>query len=169
MKRAFSLAEVLITLTIAGVIAMVTIPVITRSFEENQVTLYKSAFKTVESVISELTNDINLYPAGNFYYNSTNTLANYFCNNFKDKINVISTANCDSYTPYTAPNFTTSNGMRWFGFNNNFSTSVANVWVDVDGASKGTSTVGTDVLRIYITSNGKVYANDSTEINYLNN
>lgn len=49
-KKAFTLAEVLITLAIIGVVAAITVPIIMRNFQDAQ---YKAAYKEAFSVLSQ--------------------------------------------------------------------------------------------------------------------
>lgn len=51
-KNGFTLAEVLITLSIIGVVAALTIPSLTRNFQETQ---YKTSFKKIYSDIAQAT------------------------------------------------------------------------------------------------------------------
>jgi prepilin-type N-terminal cleavage/methylation domain-containing protein len=177
MKKAFTLAEVLTTLAIIGVISAVLIPALFTSLPNNNKYLYKSAYKTVEEVVSELINDSSLYSvAADGFKNTTDV--GYFCNNFTSKINLIGTTNCSASTTPSAGasgsssvvSFTTTNGMRWWGFYNDFNKTYPeyeNIWVDVDGVNKGTNTIGNDILRIHIQKLGKIVINDCPENKFL--
>lgn len=166
MKKGFSLVEVLLAIVIMGVVMAVVMPIIAPIAENNNKTLYKSAFKTVESVVSDIVSDMTLYPSGNMY-NATDTT--YFCNNFVSKLNLISTADCTTSTVPGTPNFITTNGMRWYGFNGLNFTSNATLQVDIDGQGKGKNTAGRDILRIEVNDQGKVVPPTGNETNYLLN
>ena len=162
MKKGFSLAELMIVLVVAGTIAALTIPVIVRDFSDTDKILYKSAFKLVESVVSELVSDLSLYPTGE--------LSNTFCTNFKNKVNTIGTPDCTTSLIPGTPNVTTTNGMRWYGFTGTmFSADPVILKVDVNGPSKGNNVDGEDILQIQVYKSGKVSAPDGTEANYLTN
>jgi prepilin-type N-terminal cleavage/methylation domain-containing protein len=171
MKKAFSLAEVMITLAIMGVITSMLIPTLMTSIPNSKKYLYKAAYKNVEDVVVELINDASLYPMGNLE-NSTD--AGFFCNNFTSKINTIGAPDClNKRVPSSAaatPNFIATNGMRWYGLVNSFtaaSPNYENVWVDVDGINKGNNFVGEDILRIHIQKTGKIVISDCPENKFL--
>lgn len=170
MKKGFSLMEVLVALVIIGVVIATVTPIIAPILSENTKALYKSGFKTVETVVSELVSDISLYPAGNFYNGTT---ANYFCTNFSDKVNTIGTITCTSgSTIPDSPNFITTNGMRWYDMRSQFATQNITLYVDVNGEKSPNSSTGSnaDILRVMITQTGKVTAPvSSNEETYLRN
>lgn len=59
-KKAFTLAEVLITLTIIGVVAALTIPTLMKSVEQQQyLTALKKAYTTANQAIIQMTADYN--------------------------------------------------------------------------------------------------------------
>lgn len=62
-KRAFTLAEVMLTVVILSVIAIVVMPVITASRPSNEKVLLKKAYNTTEQVISELAGNDRFYPS----------------------------------------------------------------------------------------------------------
>lgn len=181
-KKGFSFGEMITTLIIIGVISAVTIPVFTNSSSSNVKLLYKTAYRSVESVVNELINDVSLYPSGQFSDGPT------FCANFFDKVNIIGaiTNECDSdytstYPPATdAPNAVTTNGMKWYKVNDSFTTTCPGtsnniclkVSVDVNGSGKGlnreTPDGQEDILHIYIYNTGRVTVpSGSTEEEYL--
>ena len=135
---------------------------------------------------------------GNLTNNATTNMAhsyagNYtyrFCNEFMSKLNIISNAtipsdctittvaqNCtiapptvDSINLHT-PNFITTNGVAWYGFEQDFcSTGNMTIYVDVNGINQGPNLMGQDVLGITIDNNGSVEqpAPASNEYNCLN-
>ena len=164
MKKGFTVTELITAMTIVGIIIAATIPIIMQTSSKSLVTLYKSAFKTTENVVSELVADLNLYGTGNFYNASS---AKYFCNNFVSKVNIVGTFNCTSSTIPNAPNFNTTNGMRWYGLNNTFSTGNATISVDVNGYTKGVNASRNDILQIVIFSQGKMTTPNGNETSYL--
>lgn len=176
MKKGFTVAEMLVTLTIIGVIAVLTIPVVSQSMSAQYKQLYKTAFQNVESIVSELINDTALYPNGIF------TEAESFCKNFSKKVNTIGNITCEENPELPGkPSFMTTNGMKWYLVNvttNDFTSANAEtcpdtgvkecllIYVDVNGG-KGKNThegadAQRDILRIYVSQSGKVYVpNDS--------
>lgn len=156
----------LIVLVVAGVIASLTIPVLIQSTNNTDAVLYKSAYRLVENVVNELVQDVGLYPDGQ--------LDNSMCANFTAKVNTIGAINCGASAIPASPNFTTSNGMRWYGFQSiafpNTATANATLYVDINGAKLPNAT-NRDILSVQIFKSGKVSvpAANTTEIGYLNN
>lgn len=187
MKKGFTLAEMLVALAVIGVIAALTIPIITNTNSKNLKTLYKSVYTNAQIVINELINDISLYPSGEL---SNNT----FCANFFSKVNTInySSENCsNTFSPDTVPDFpnaVTSNGMRWYGMHEDFADcpttysglglpagNCIKVSIDINGPGKGTNNPATDddsrdILHMYIYDTGKITVpSTSKEYEYLTN
>lgn len=84
---AFTLAEVLITLLIIGVIASLTIPVVTRKIQEAHL---KTAFKKGFSVIAQVSDSI-IAESGSFAYKCGSYDNNCFVNLFKDRMATLKT------------------------------------------------------------------------------
>ncbi len=101
MKKAFTLAEVMITLTVIGIITAVIIPVAINSKPDENVMKFKKAHNTLYQTISTLVNsdkyylngDLGIKPNGNFIGDDST----YFCNTFSD---VVTTRkiNCSNYS-----------------------------------------------------------------------
>ncbi|MDD3014602.1 MAG: type II secretion system protein [Candidatus Gastranaerophilales bacterium] len=169
MKKAFTLAEMLIAMMIAGVIASLTIPTLMKNVQyNNSKILFKSGYRLVETAVSDMVSDISLYPAGQ--------LDSTFCTNFFSKMNTIGTVSCTTSTVAGTPNATTSNAMRWYGFDASIAatqftsdTTPLSIKVDIDGAGKGTNTAGSDILTIQIFRTGKVTVTGTNEVDYLLN
>ncbi len=165
MKKGFSFGEMLATIVVIGIIAALSIPILFQSTDSKIKTLYKSAFKNVETVINEIINDVSMYPSGEFGNNK-------FCANFFSKVNTIgyTSGNClntfGSTFPPSAdkPNAVTTNGMRWYNMENDFESAncpsgetgeCIRIRVDVTG-SDGNNTDDEDILDIYIFKTGKI-------------
>ena len=120
MKKGFTLAEVLITLVIIGVVASMTIPTLMNS---TQGTEYKTGFKKAMSTLNQafsLNYAITATLPGEDDYASNKGMLDYF---FKKRLSVISTSTSTSAfatgdgVTITASNdnnvFYTSDGMRY--------------------------------------------------------
>jgi len=120
--------------------------------------MYKAAYKLTGDVVTELIHDQITYNLGTL--TDGNTTSHDFCNNFLTRVNTIGTTNCTASTIPGSPNFITSNGMRWYGFEQDFDAFPANSTlsfrVDVNGVSKGNNTNTTDILEIDVKSDGNV-------------
>lgn len=158
MKKGFTLAEVLITLVIIGVVASMTIPTLMNS---TQGTEYKTGFKKAMSTLNQafsLNYAITATLPGEDDYASNKGMLDYF---FKKRLSVISTSTSTSKfatgdgVSITASNdnnvFYTSDGMRYV-FNIDNASGVADatgdkyygtILVDVNG-EKGPNTLTTD-------------------------
>jgi len=90
-NAAFTLAEVLITLVIIGVVAAMTIPALINKYKEKQ---YITAFKKMYNELSQVTQQLNI-EYGGYWYN--NECANYdnicFRNLFANKMRILKQCN----------------------------------------------------------------------------
>ena len=107
MKKAFTLAEVMITLTVIGIITAVIIPVAINSKPNESVMKFKKAHNTLYQVISMMIKSDKYYLdgdlgfradgvqiGGGFIGNDYSTTGLYFCNTFADLVSAKS--NCGS-------------------------------------------------------------------------
>ena len=107
MKKAFTLAEVMITLTVIGIITAVIIPVANNSKPNESVMKFKKAHNTLYQVISMMIKSDNYYKDGDLGFRADgvqiggvtiggdlSTTGLYFCNTFADLVSAKS--NCGS-------------------------------------------------------------------------
>jgi len=186
MQKAFTLAETLITMAVIGIIMALSIPAVIQSTNDTG-PLFKKAYNTVEAVVGELINDTAQFPYGEFEDNQ-------FCNAFFTKLNTVGyvSSNCANIFVSTVPGTpvaTTTNSMRWYGIQSDFSTTncdtantgidvtgtpAANtcvkIQVDINGTNKGANTAtdqaNKDIFTIYVTKVGKVTVETSTANSY---
>ncbi len=88
-KRGFTLAEVMITLTIIGIITAVIIPVAINSKPDENIMKFKKAHNTLWQAISELVNSDKYYLDGDLGKKTDGNWVvetDYFCNSFADVI-----------------------------------------------------------------------------------
>lgn len=62
-RRAFTLAETLITLAVIGVVAAIVVPTLMHAMPSNNRVMFKKAYATLEQVVSSLSNDTTNYPS----------------------------------------------------------------------------------------------------------
>lgn len=81
-KNGFTLAEVLITLGIIGVVASITIPTLMNNIQDQQ---FKSSYKKVYSMINEATLEIAADNGGTIkgLFTDTNTMIDYYASKMK--------------------------------------------------------------------------------------
>lgn len=182
--NAFTMAEVLITLVIIGVIAMLTIPSLIHSFKDAQ---YVTTWKKNYSILSQAMTNALSDNAGNissyFYESSSDAYSlknlfkkylisiqdcngNVFTNCFPQ--NYINQANGTQVTQglYNDGGLILNNGAQILFNNNNGETPPHSIFVDVNG-SKGPNQLGKDqyVILVYPTkldpagSQGDSYVN----------
>lgn len=194
MKKGFTLAEMVVTLGIIGVLAVILMPML-RGVQPNEEMLkFKKAYYIAERVISELVNDEVLYPepdaAGARQFLGNTEVVNYkgqpyqgitkFCGLFAAKLNRSSEVDCSlkQFVTGTAPsgNVTTSDSMVWILPRTSFlsANNPYTIQVDVNG-DKGPNCFYSarrcarpDRFRIRVFQDGRVMVDGQMEIEYLN-
>lgn len=163
-KKAFSLSELMVALSIMAVLSAILIPSLTKSLPNQDKYLFKTAYGLLSNTVNELINDDSLYPNGNFQ----NANTQYFCLNFANKLNTIS-VDCGSSPPDNfATNLTTSNGMSWGGlkvggqFNNAAHSNQIKLWI-----RKGLNDEGEDAYFVTIFDNGRLQVDTPKGVEYL--
>lgn len=113
----FTLAEVLITLTILGVVAAITIPVVTKKINNAQkVVQLKKAYNTLSAAFDSLAMDVGGDITANYNINSSTNDAAADAKTmyeFANKLNVIKNCGSASGCLYTSP-------LKYLGGNNAF-------------------------------------------------
>lgn len=135
MKKGNTLVETLVVLVIVGIVVGFVVP-IAGFFQTNYAAnnLYFSAYKTLIRGMTELSTTI--------------PFDNNFCASLASKVNTIGSVNCSTSSFPSSPNFITSNGMKWYGFDGNFYVSQV-VTVDLNGDKKPNS-LGNDSFKFRI-------------------
>ncbi len=95
-KKAFTLAEIMIVLTIIGVITAILLPIAFQSAPDENVMKFKKGNNTLGNVIRELVNSDNYYLDGNLGIRANGNYVDgthdgdytYFCQSFADLLNV---------------------------------------------------------------------------------
>ncbi len=160
-KSAFTLAEVLVTLGIIGVVSAMTIPSLTQNWQRKAyVTQLKKSYSEIsqalESVISD-NNALNLSEAG-VNYNSVRTFTNNYFKKAKDCGGSPSGCFAGNYktinggywgTPWGSSCFVTAGGASICMTN-------YNAFVDING-QKGPNIVGRDFFAFNIDNRGGLY------------
>lgn len=138
MKKAFTLSEALVTLAIIGVLAAILIPVVSNVRPDKDKITYKKALYTMQNAISNAMDDPTTYSMA---ANSSKYWQNAdFCNSIAETLNVTGKVICSEdagdyeHCPdgsgdssivscYSSPNFTTTDGIRYWGLEKKFTDS----------------------------------------------
>jgi len=185
---AFSLGEVLVTLTIVGIIAALILPTIKHIKPDKQKMLFKKAYTNVERVVTELVNDNYLYPEVADYdgldytdgvelNNKTYGGVSKFCELFAMKLNNISSD--DIKCPYTSltdnsagtPSFVTNDGIEFYIPNTSFATDTT-ISIDINGEKKPNCKYSAecktpDRFEIIVAADGKIKVSGDLEKSFL--
>lgn len=175
MRKGFTLIELMIIMVVIGLIATFTLPILNKDVSMKTPILFKSSYKFVEKIVFTLISDDDLYATGNLALpldsDSDANLAEEFCLSAANLVNIIGSETCTSGTSSyvtDTPNFKTSNGMVWWGFYDDFADG-AIIYVDIDGTSKGSQAIDSDVYQINIDSTGKISVPSINAQNHLLN
>ncbi len=127
-KRAFTMAEAVIVMAIAGIFAVLSMSVVRNLMDpqKKEQPMYKKAYYTTEKIIEMLINSNDLYPTGNFMdgrdviidgttYPGTHPL-NKFCAAFKSMLN--NAEEIDDYNLMGGCSLIDNNGFVWEIFGN---------------------------------------------------
>ena len=101
MKKAFTLAEIMIVLTIIGILTAILLPIAINSAPDENVMKFKKGNNTLGTVIRELVNSDKYYANGDLGIRADGTLIDgthdgdntYFCETFADVVSTKS-VNC---------------------------------------------------------------------------
>ena len=61
--NAFTLAEVMITLVVLGIMAAILMPVVKNLYPDKQMVMFRKAYYVAERMVYELVNDEDFYPS----------------------------------------------------------------------------------------------------------
>lgn len=165
-KQGFTLAEVLVTLMIIGVIASMTIPALKRNADEQaNVASVQKAYSTISSATRILRTEYgptklwNLSAANvaSMYRSKMNALDNNTPKYSKTYLNGTAYDNANMYNPKTS--FYTPDGMLYYvqstnttcsGSSDNWANGCINWGVDINGANPPNK-VGIDIFGMYVT------------------
>lgn len=115
-RRGFTLAEVMVTIGLLGVLAAILTPAILNTTPNANRVMFKKAYSIAETAVSNMINDDTYYPAGGspgFSNTSATGLpagVEKFCYLFSQQVNILGAAPSCSSSSYT---FLTTDGVKW--------------------------------------------------------
>ena len=171
MKKAFTLAEVLVTLGIIGVVSAMTVPTLMQNYQKKSyVTQLNKVYNEIQQAIVQLMTDRNAVNLKESGINSTAATQNFIKNYFK----VVNTCN-QSLTPCFGDSYKLLNGQT-YGTSGHVNTSyvltggaairplyvaegsagkIVNILVDING-QQGPNILGRDTFYMAIYNNGSI-------------
>lgn len=169
MKRAFTLAEVLITLGIIGVVAAMTIPIVINKYRSYVLEVqFKKAYSNLSQTILLMKQDLGVENLWKEYviYDSKNEIyinPENFYNNFDKYIKVVKKAEKYEITNYNGTKKTISDtgddlpkAIYILPDGSSVGRQIGNgrirFWIDVNGPYKKPNRYGFDVFEFHITS-----------------
>src|SRR5574344_1252102 len=158
-SNGFTLAELMITLTIIGVIAALILPSLLDAVPEQTIVMFKKAHSVLEQTFQTLTNNSELFTDGNLSA-ATNKSGKSLCFLFANEVNTVGTVSCSSNATSTTPSFTTTDGVVWYftqNYNAPIDTSVSTPYDTDTGA-------GTNFTHIVVDVNGDKVPNCGAKI-----
>lgn len=188
--KAFTMAEIMITMMIIGIVSLATYGVTRAQTSYATKYQYYSTFINLQKAIGQLLADGYTLSGSTTIYkslptNGNRTSANVtnpdgLCHRLTEIMNTVGpisyTKTATDATIFTIvgnnQNFTTTNGTRYFGFGQLVANGATpyNVYVDIDG-SKGSSVLNTDVMKFIINTDGSIFpdpaSKGATDTKYL--
>lgn len=178
MKKvfAFTLAELIITLTIIAVIAALVIPILINVKPDTNNILFRKAFYTFSEAIYAIVNDTSLYDDDTPAFTSNALNSKNICQNLTNMLSITGDQNiCSSNSSNfgSTPSFTLSNGIVFFMPSSTKITAneKISIKIDVNGVNNGPNVLATqnngcdgDWYEFYLYDNGKV-GTDSNQTN----
>ena len=162
MKKAFTLAEILIVLVIIGVLTMILLPIAFQSSPDEEVMKFKKGNNTLSTVIRELVSSDKYYQDGDLGIKTNGNLIDgkhddditYFCETFAD---VISTKKVNCSEVKNGDNTTSNNVARVHILNNEEGDNLQEVQENLDEycleyTQAGEEIVSTDGIIYYQTT-----------------
>ncbi|MBQ3642868.1 prepilin-type N-terminal cleavage/methylation domain-containing protein [bacterium] len=118
--RGLTLVEVLVTLTLIGVLALVVLPVVNNVRPDQDRIFFKKGIYTFQNALSGYIKSSEK----NVLENLTNSSA--FCSGISEIVHTVGVINCAD-SSYDNPNFITNDGLRFWGLEGTFSGSTVDV------------------------------------------
>ncbi len=171
-KKAFTLSEVLVTLTVIGIIMVITIPVLNNTKPNKDKVFFHKAIMSVQQGLYKI--DLPTTDFDKTYWEEKGSSS--FCEAVSGMMNTSGSVNCSASSSYEYPNFITTDGIRFWNFEGSFQENKRTVYVDRKFTSKELDKLGNHRdsyhsepgLKMIIRYDGKVEIADNEEFEYEN-
>ncbi len=183
MKKGYTLAEVLITLVVLGIIMAISIPLLFGAKPNKDAMMYKKAIYNIQAAMVGVMDD-PMATLSNEYWADPDVTSSGFCEAFESAMNTLGGANCSGASTYDNPNFTTSDGIKVWGLEGTNFTATGykeekgkTIYVDreLSASEKNKLKTSRDAshanpgLKILVTNDGRVKTGSSADWNFENN
>lgn len=180
-KKGFTLSEVMIAMTVLGVIAAILVPVVMKAMPQNNKVLFRKAYSTIEKSVSSMISDETNYPSdltivptppGTTSYSrgfnnttATTNTSNKFCYFLADQLNLNGAATLIGTGATGNSTFTTTDGIAWTIYTpvsdttNNTSQTLANVSTTAVQFPIGATAANSYLTKIIVDVNGATKPN----------
>ena len=167
IKKGFTFAELMISLVVIAVITAILYPTISELAPNNNKHLFKSAYKTIEMVVSDIANNTDSFPNGD---TAPATLCAAFASRLNLSTNNNSTCQANNTTTGEGENevitnrrnsFQTTNGMRWH-FDTSADPAGVKIYIDVNASNNKTDSNATQIVS---TDDNPIWAKGSFDGN----
>lgn len=163
-KKAMTMAEVLVCLAIVGILAMLLIPIITKTTQNKEKFLYKKAMNTMQNAVSAVMNENGVVNSSNFFPDLSNNGAD-----LQKAIGskMLLMGGYGSGVSSDDPTFRSNDGMIWWDLPKQWPSGEdhIDITVDVNGeggrnittaSEDGGNVVNPDRLKIRLMKDGRV-------------
>ena len=163
-KKAMTLAETLVCLTVLGVLGMMLVPIATKTNANKEKFLYKKAVNTMQNAVSAVMNDNGVVNSSNFWPELSNN-GQSFREAVGAKIITLDGVSQAAGNSAANPDFRSNDGMIWWGLPEQWPAGQNYVDVNVDVNGEGGSNLASesagngstpDRLKIRIMKDGRV-------------
>lgn len=128
VKKGFTLSEVMVTMTVLGIIAAVLVPTLTKISPSTSKVMFKKTYSTLEKSVNNLISDESIYPSDivnsavslprGFNYAEKDSAPTYYTNNkfctyLSDQFNTTGSVTCPAHASTGNGIFYTSDGITW--------------------------------------------------------
>lgn len=120
LKKGFTLSEVLVTLSVVGILYAILVPATQQLSPNKTKVIFRKAYSGMEKAVYNMTNDVNAYPTGLFndVSGTRQNGQNKFCYYITQQFNTVGSINCSSASASgNNSNFTSADGIYWEIYN----------------------------------------------------